>query len=206
MHSILKKHPQRVCVHHYHFELRIFKWSSPPLWEGKNVFIWKSLLCRLEFYRPWEQEEDPGHQNNGARIPISQANSAVRTPAASRRIAQVTGKLTGQGEGWKQRPSSWRVWGNYQDGASQALPPHALTPSYPMFCKQWLHGCVTAEITYSAECVCHEVLAWSRATCAIGLYEFYHESPGCCCLGATLGWHHGYVVWDYVMVMLWLLL
>ena len=75
-----------------------------------------------------------------------------------------------------------------------------------MFCKQWLHGCITAEITYSAECACHGVLAWSRATCAIGLYEFYRASPGCCCIGATLEWHHGYVTWDYVMVMLWLLL
>ena len=110
--TLLKKYPQRVCVHHYHFEQRIFKWSSPPLWEGENVFIWKSLLCRLEFYRPWEQEEDPGHQNNSVRIPISPENSAVRTPAANRRIAQVTGKLTGQGEGWRQRSSSWWVWGN----------------------------------------------------------------------------------------------
>ena len=110
--AILKKHPQRVCVHHYHFGLRIFKWSSPPLWKGENVFIWKCLLCKLGFCRPWEQEEDSGHQNNSVGIPISWENSAVRTTAARRRIAQVTGKLPGQGEGWIQRPSSWWDWGN----------------------------------------------------------------------------------------------
>ena len=46
----------------------------------------------------------------------------------------------------------------------QAVSPHALTPSHPVFCKQWLHGCVTAEITYSSAHVHREVPTWSWAT------------------------------------------
>ena len=40
--------------------------------------------------------------------------------------------------------------------------------------------------------------------CAVHLYELHHESPGCCCTGATLKWHHVYVIWGYAMPMLWL--
>ena len=48
----------------------------------------------------------------------------------------------------------------------------------------------------------HEIL------CAICLYELHHESPGCCCIGATLEQHYGDVIWGYFMAplfMLWLL-
>ena len=40
--------------------------------------------------------------------------------------------------------------------------------------------------------------------CAVRLYELCHESPGCCCTGATLKRHHSYVIWGYVMATLWL--
>lgn len=38
---------------------------------GECFSIWKCLLCKLGFCRPWEQEEDSGHQNNSVGIPIS---------------------------------------------------------------------------------------------------------------------------------------
>ena len=40
--------------------------------------------------------------------------------------------------------------------------------------------------------------------CVVHLYELHHESPGCCLTGATLEWHHVYVIWGYVMPTLWL--
>ena len=41
----------------------------------------------------------------------------------------------------------------------------------------------------------HELL------CVVCLYKLPHESPGCCCIGATLEKHHNYVVYED---MLWL--
>ena len=43
-----------------------------------------------------------------------------------------------------------------------------------------------------------------RLLCEIFLYKLHHESPGCCCTGATLERHHDYVIWHYVMATLWL--
>ena len=40
--------------------------------------------------------------------------------------------------------------------------------------------------------------------CVVGLCDLHHESSGCCCIGATLEKHHGYVTWGYVMTLLWL--
>ena len=38
--------------------------------------------------------------------------------------------------------------------------------------------------------------------CEVHLYELYHESPGCCCIGATLERLHDYVIRGYVMALL----
>ena len=41
----------------------------------------------------------------------------------------------------------------------------------------------------------HEVLTWSQAT----LFSKPVRSSGCCCTGATLERHHGYIIWGYIM-------
>lgn len=41
-----------------------------------------------------------------------------------------------------------------------------------------------------------------RGRCVVRLYEFDYESPGYCCIGATLERHHGYIIWGYVLAML----
>ena len=55
---------------------------------------------------------------------------------------------------------STTLWGNEEDGASQALSPHIL-------CMMTLHDYVTAEITYSTVHAHHEVLAWTQSTFVI---------------------------------------
>ena len=40
--------------------------------------------------------------------------------------------------------------------------------------------------------------------CVVSLYELHQGSPGCCCTGATLEWHHDCVIWGSVMAPLWL--
>ena len=100
-----------------------------------------------------------------------------------------------------------------QDGVAR-LPgprPLALTRCFVN------NDCVTAEITSSTAQAHREVYVETRITdialcthitgyllghgllCVVCLYELHHESPGCWCSGATLGRHHGYVLWGYVM-------
>ena len=38
-----------------------------------------------------------------------------------------------------------------------------------------------------------------RLLCAVSLEELHHESSGCCCTGATLKRHPGYIIWGYIM-------
>ena len=71
------------------------------------------------------------------------------------------------------------------------------------------HAC--QEVYVTAESICntvrvhHEVVTWSQVLCAVHLYKLHQESPGCCCCtGATLEWHHDYVIWGYDMAPLWL--
>ena len=58
-----------------------------------------------------------------------------------------------------------------------------------MFCKQWLHGCVTAEIAYSIAHVRREVPTWSWAT--LSCTDMWASSKKQC----VLLLHHGYVHW-----------
>ena len=64
------------------------------------------------------------------------------------------------------------------------------------------NGYGTAEITYSTVmCVARYWLA-RGILCAERLCELHHESPGFCCIGATLERHHNYVPWGHVMALL----
>ena len=74
-----------------------------------------------------------------------------------------------------------------------------LTASHPTFCEQWLYNgwehlehCACASLRYLLG---HELL------CVVRLYELHRESPGNCCIRATLEQHHGYVIWGYVVAM-----
>ena len=40
--------------------------------------------------------------------------------------------------------------------------------------------------------------------CMMYACKFHHESPSYGCIGTTLEWHHGHVIWGYVMALLWL--
>ena len=77
---------------------------------------------------------------------------------------------------------------------AQALWPHILWTGYG-----------TAEIICSTTHVHHEVLTWSQAALYSMPVWASPESHGCCCTGATSEQPHGYVIWDYVMAMSWLL-
>ena len=93
-----------------------------------------------------------------------------------------------------------------QDGVAR-LPgpwPFALAPCFV--------NCVTAETTSSTEQAHREVYVATKITdialcmhitgyllghgllCVVCLYKLHRESPGCCCLGATLERHRGYVL------------
>ena len=68
------------------------------------------------------------------------------------------------------------------------------------------NDCVAAELTCSTAHTHQKVLAlsWIRVVC---LYELHHQSPGCCCIGATFGQHDGCYIRLYcgsVMATLWL--
>ena len=48
-----------------------------------------------------------------------------------------------------------------------------------------------------------------RLLCEVRLYELHRQSPGCCCVGATVVRHHGCymrVCYGYIMAVLWRLL
>ena len=86
--------------------------------------------------------------------------------------------------------AKWHQPGSLASG-SHALLPHVLQV-------MTLHGYITAEITYSTVPVHHKVLAWSWVTlCSTPLWVLPWK-PGCCCFGATLEWHHGYVIWGFL--------
>ena len=41
-----------------------------------------------------------------------------------------------------------------------------------------------------------------KLLCALCRSEHHHKSPHCCGTGATLEWHHGYVIWGYAAAVL----
>ena len=52
-------------------------------------------------------------------------------------------------------------------------------------------------------CICiTRYLLGHRLLCVVHLCELHHESPGCCCIGATLEQHHGYGMWGYALALL----
>ena len=53
-------------------------------------------------------------------------------------------------------------------------------------------------------CICiTRYLLGHRLLCVVYLCELHHAGPGCCCTRAMLEWHHGYVMWGYIMATLW---
>lgn len=80
-------------------------------------------------------------------------------------------------------------------------------PSCTVLCKRWLFTVIWQLRSLAALCLC--VARYSpghRLLCAIHLYEFHRQSPGCCCIGAALERHHGCYVrlcysCGYVMVV-----
>ena len=82
---------------------------------------------------------------------------------------------------------------------SQALSPQALTPSHPIFYKQWL--CTAVQRLRLLMALHKHVPKCSpdrRLLCAARLYG-HRLGKLCCGTGATRGRHHGYVLWGYVM-------
>lgn len=142
--TLFLKTPQRVYAHHYHFGLRILSDQVHHCGKGR-MFSFEVSACKLGFCRPWEQE-DSGHQNNSVGIPISWENSAVRTTAARRRIAQSQASYLGKGRlntetgplGGMGKLTRWCQ-------LCPLAPRHTLSPH--VICQQRLRGWITAEIT-----------------------------------------------------------
>ena len=78
------------------------------------------------------------------------------------------------------------------------LAPCSVNNDFSWLCNSWDH---LQHFTCVSQCTWLVTGYFVQYTC-----EFHHESPGCCCIGATLEWHHGCVIWGYVTALLWLLL
>ena len=73
------------------------------------------------------------------------------------------------------------LWGNQQDGASQALS-HLLAPCSVNGVFAWV---CNARSLISLHILVTRYLLGHRLLCVVYLYGLYHEDPDRCCPGAT---------------------
>ena len=74
---------------------------------------------------------------------------------------------------------------------SHPLTPCSVNNDFAWLCNDWAH---------LLQCTC---ASWSThlvTDCSV--YELRHESPGCCCIGATLERRCSSVIWGYVLATL----